>query len=67
MITLKFYLDARAVKAGEAAPVRLSVHQCSKRAFINTGVRVKPDQWDKGLQRVRRRPDAGALNARLKG
>ena len=66
MITLKFYLDARAVKAGEAAPVRLSVHQCSKRAFINTGVRVKPDQWDKGLQRVRRRPDAGALNARLK-
>ena len=66
MITLKFYLDARAVKAGEAAPVRLSVHQNSKRAFINTGVRVKPDQWDKGLQRVRRRPDAGALNARLK-
>ena len=66
MITLRFYLDVRAVKAGETAPVKLSVHRDSKRAFIGTGVRVKPEQWDKGLQRVRRRPDAGVLNARMK-
>lgn len=66
MITLKFYLDARAVKNGEAAPVRLSVHQNSKRAFINTGVKIKPGQWDKELQRVRRHPLAESLNVKLK-
>lgn len=66
MITLTFYLDSRAVKPGNPAPLKLSVHRDSKRAFINTGIRLKVNQWDKGLRCVKRRPDAPVLNARLK-
>lgn len=66
MVTLKFYLDSRAVKTGNEAPVRVAIHRNSVRSFINTGVKVKPEQWDKVLQRVKRRPDAMVLNARLR-
>lgn len=66
MITLRFYLDTRSVKAGEAAPVRLSVCRNSARAFINTGVRVRSSQWNKSQQRVCRLPQAAVMNSRLR-
>lgn len=66
MITLKFYLDSRAVKAGEAAPVKLSVQSKGKQSYLPTGVKVKANQWDKAQQRVWRCSDATRLNSRLK-
>lgn len=66
MITLKFYLDSRAVKAGEAAPVKLSVQSKGKQSYLSTGVKVKAEQWDKAQQRVWRCSDATRLNSRLK-
>lgn len=66
MVTLKFYLDARAVKAGGAAPLRLALQHGPERAFLNTSVKLTSREWDAGAQRVRRREDAAALNRRLR-
>ena len=44
MATIRLYLDKRAAK-GEA-PVKISINHKSESAFIPTGIKVNPEQWD---------------------
>lgn len=65
MITTRFYLDTRATD-GEA-PLKLAIHKRHAGAFLGTGVRLLPSQWDARAQRVINHPQKGALNSFLGG
>jgi len=62
MITTRYYLDCRATKPGNEAPLMFAMTKNSKTALINTGIRLLPTQWDKKLQRITDRPDRYQLN-----
>lgn len=52
MITTKLYLDTRAVKPGQVAPVRVVITKDSVRAMVPTNVSVRPANWDPEAQAV---------------
>lgn len=62
MATIKLYLDIRSKRADGTSAIRLAVNNHGKTAFITLGQYVKPDEWDKRLCRVRKRPDKDAIN-----
>ena len=47
MITTKFYLDTRATAAGCAAPLKISVTVNRTVAYIPTGIRLLPSDWNR--------------------
>lgn len=51
--------------AKKAAPVELRITYQGKQKYLSTGVRVLPAEWDKTNCEVKRRADAGQLNAML--
>lgn len=65
MITTRFYLDCR-VAEGEA-PLKLAIRKRGQGAFLPTGIRLLPSQWDDKAQRVTAHPQKGALNSFLTG
>lgn len=65
MATTKFYLDTRAVKYGEAAPLKLKITKNRQGAYIYLDVKVLPSQWDKEHGRVKDNPNKTAINAYL--
>lgn len=65
MITTRYYLDTRATD-GEA-PLKLAIHKRHAGAFLGTGIRLLPSQWDARAQRVINHPQKGALNSFLGG
>lgn len=65
MVTTKLYLDARAIKPGAKAPIRVVLTKKGLRAFISTGVQVLPSQWDAVRQLVVGHPQKQLLNGAL--
>ena len=63
MATYKLYLDRRAVKDGEPAPLKIMINKHSKSALLPIDVRLLPEQWDTNRQQVIKHPKKAALNA----
>ena len=63
MATTKLYLDTRAVRKGEAAPLKLTITKHSDTAMIPLHVKILPSQWDKLLCKVKDCPNKVALNS----
>ena len=63
MATTKLYLDTRATKRGEAAPLKVKITKHGQGAFIPLDLRVFPSQWDKEHCKVKDNPNKTALNA----
>ena len=64
MIQLHFYLDTRASGDGPA-PVKLAVCKRGDTAFLPTGVRLLPTEWDAATRRAKGTPRARAVNTAL--
>ena len=63
MATTKLYLDTRAVKHGEQAPLKLAITKKGNTALMPLHVKLLPSQWDKRLGRVKDTPNKVALNS----
>lgn len=61
MITTKFYLDCRAVKADVAAPLKIAITKDSKTALIHLHVTLLSNQWDKTKNAVKNHPQKRQL------
>ncbi len=53
MITTKFYLDTRATAAGCAAPLKISVTVNRTVAYIPTGIRLLPSDWNRAANKAK--------------
>ena len=53
MITTKFYLDTRSTAAGCAAPLKISVTVNRTVAYIPTGIRLLPSDWNRAGNRAK--------------
>ena len=47
MIATKFYLDTRKTKEGRPAPLMITISIKRETAYLNTGIRILPENWDK--------------------
>lgn len=65
MATTKLYLDTRAVRQGQEAPLKLAIMRNSKTALLSLNVSVLPSQWDKATRRVVAHPNKSFLNTYL--
>ncbi len=65
VVSIRLYLDARAVKAGEPAPLRFVFTKRGVPAWLAVGIRVLPSQWDKARQRIVSHPQKDVLNSFL--
>lgn len=65
MIQLHYYLDARAVKDGKNAPLKLIICKRGQSAQLSTGITLLPSEWDSRTQRVINNPRKRTLNADL--
>lgn len=65
MVTLRFYLDVRAVSRGCEAPLKLMFTKHGDSALLPLGVKLLPSQWDRKVQRVVAHPMKDALNSFL--
>ena len=63
MATIKLYLDCRAIKQGNAAPLKIMINKHSQTALLPLDVRLLPEQWDATKQQVIKHPKKAALNA----
>lgn len=52
MATVKYYLDTRATKPGDPAPIRLAIRTRNSAAFLSTDIRVLPSEWDAASGKV---------------
>ena len=62
MATTKFYLDTRAVSAGEPAPLKIAVTKHGKTALYSLDVKLQPSQWDNHRQVILNHPNKLRLN-----
>lgn len=58
----KFYLDTRAVKDGEPAPLKLAISRKGTRSFLTLSVSVTKDQWDAKALKVVKHPSRVSIN-----
>ncbi len=63
MATTKLYLDTRAIKRGEAAPLKIRITKNGKAGFIPLHIKIFPSHWDKEHGRVKDHPNKTALNS----
>ena len=63
MATTKLYLDTRAVKRGEPAPLKLSITKHGVASFLPLHIKILPSQWDSKLGKVKDNPNKATLNA----
>lgn len=63
MATTKLYLDTRAVKHGEPAPLKLSITKKGNTALLPMNIRIFPSQWDKRTCRVKDCINKASLNS----
>lgn len=52
MITTKLYLDTRAVKSDEPAPLKVAITKKRQAAYISLGVKLRKEQWDAKRQKI---------------
>ena len=62
MATLRLYLDTRIKRADGTSNIRLAVNHHRGTAFISLNQYCKPDEWDKRLCKVKKRPDKDFIN-----
>lgn len=62
MATTKFYLDTRAVKNGQPAPLKLAITKKGDTAMLSLNVRLLPSQWDKTTSKIVNHPNKLFLN-----
>lgn len=62
MITTKFYLDCRAVKKGNPAPLKIAITKKGVTAHIPLNVSLLPNQWDNKTQKIKDHPKKQNLN-----
>lgn len=65
MATVKLYLDKRAARPGEPAPLKISLCFHGKTALHSTGVKIMPEQWDADKERIVKHPQKQYLNSLL--
>lgn len=65
MISLRFFLDCRAVAPGSPAPLKLGIGKRQRTAYISTGVSLLPSDWDAKAQKVIVHPRRKILNSDL--
>lgn len=61
-MTTNVYLDARAVKEGKPAPVKIAIRQKGQVSYINLGISVLPSQWNAARRIVVKHPNASNIN-----
>ena len=62
MATTRFYLDMRAARNGQAAPLKLAIYHKRETVFILLNVQLLPKQWDKVAGKVINHPNKQFLN-----
>lgn len=62
MVTTKFYLDCRAVKKGNPAPLKISVTKKGVTSHIPLNLSLLPNQWDNKGQKIKYHPNKQNLN-----
>ncbi|MCM1490422.1 MAG: Arm DNA-binding domain-containing protein [Muribaculum sp.] len=65
MASTKFFLDTRQVLDCNPAPLKIAIRNYNSTAYINTGVKLLPTQWDANLNKVINNPMKQQLNARI--
>lgn len=65
MATTKLFLDCRRKKEGAEAPIMIALRNANTSAFIHTGIRIYPNQWDNKSGCVINHPQRKAINTRL--
>ncbi len=60
MFTISIYLDKRGTHG--LAPLKISISKHSSSAYISTGVKILPSQWDKKAMKIKDHPDKNYLN-----
>ena len=63
MATTRLYLDTRAVKRGEMAPLTVSITKHGVAAYLPLHVKILPCQWDSKLCKVKDNPNKVSMNA----
>ena len=66
MITTKIYLDTRAVKSNEPAPLKVAITKKRQAAYISLGVKLKKEQWDAKKQKIIDAPNKFRLENYIK-
>lgn len=57
MISTKLYLDTRAVKEGEPAPLKVAITKKRQAAYISLGIKLTKEQWDSKKQCIIEAPN----------
>ncbi len=52
MITTKLYLDTRAIKDDDPAPLKVAITKKRQAAYISLGIKLTKKQWDAKKQRI---------------
>ena len=63
MATIRMYLDKRAVKRGEEAPLKIGINKHGTSAYIKTGIKIYPTQWDAKRERVKEHPNKAFIQS----
>lgn len=62
-ITVNIYLDKRATKQGEEAPLKIGINKQGSSAYISLGRKILPTQWDPKKERVKNRTDKNVIQS----
>lgn len=62
MATTKLYLDTRAAKKGNPAPLKLAITKNGETALLHLNIALLPNQWDKKAGKVINHPNKLFLN-----
>lgn len=62
-MTTNIYLDNRAVKNGEPAPLKIGITKNGNTAYLPLGIKVTRDQWDKAKSKIKDHPNKNFLNS----
>lgn len=62
MATTKFYLDTRAAKHGNPAPLKLSITKNGETALLHLNIVLLPNQWDRKTEKIVNHPNKLFLN-----
>ena len=62
MATTKFYLDTRAAKRGNPAPLKLAITKNGETALLHLNIVLQPNQWDRKTGKIVNHPNKLFLN-----
>lgn len=62
MATTKFYLDSRAIKGNQPAPLKIAITKDKHTSLFNLNIRIKKEQWNNKAERIVAHPNKSTLN-----